>query len=126
MKRPIPKFKNESAEREFWATHDSTDYLDWRRAKRVATPKPKPASRHVKRVSVSDLRHNFAAVERMLRRGETIEITKRKCVIGKLTPAAPEAKPQMPDFMARLRRIYGNRKLKVSAAQMIARDRDRY
>lgn len=24
----IPKFKNEDEEREFWATHDLTDYLD--------------------------------------------------------------------------------------------------
>ena len=25
---PIPRFKSEDEEREFWATHDSTDYLD--------------------------------------------------------------------------------------------------
>lgn len=25
---PIPRFKNEDEEREFWANHDSTDYLD--------------------------------------------------------------------------------------------------
>ena len=24
----IPKFKNEDEEREFWATHDTTNYLD--------------------------------------------------------------------------------------------------
>jgi hypothetical protein len=28
MKKPIPKFKSEDAEREFGATHDSTDYID--------------------------------------------------------------------------------------------------
>ena len=27
-KNLIPKFKNEDEEREFWATHDLTDYLD--------------------------------------------------------------------------------------------------
>ena len=26
--RPIPRFKNEDEEREFWATHDATDYFD--------------------------------------------------------------------------------------------------
>ncbi|MFA7301715.1 MAG: BrnA antitoxin family protein [Candidatus Shapirobacteria bacterium] len=26
--KPIPVFKNEDAEREFWATHDATDYFD--------------------------------------------------------------------------------------------------
>ena len=34
MKR-IPKFSNENEEREFWSTHDSTDYIDWSKAKRV-------------------------------------------------------------------------------------------
>ncbi|MBU3979488.1 BrnA antitoxin family protein [Patescibacteria group bacterium] len=28
IKNKIPKFKNEDEEREFWATHDTTDYLD--------------------------------------------------------------------------------------------------
>ena len=31
--KKIPKFKNEDAEREFWNTHNSTDYLDWSKAK---------------------------------------------------------------------------------------------
>lgn len=26
--KPIPTFKNEDEEREFWATHDATDYFD--------------------------------------------------------------------------------------------------
>jgi antitoxin (DNA-binding transcriptional repressor) of toxin-antitoxin stability system len=81
---------------------------------------------HMKQASVRDLRYNFPAVERMLRAGETIEITKRKRVIGKLMPVEPETKPKMPDFMARLRKIYGNRVLKVTAAQRIAEERDRY
>lgn len=80
---------------------------------------------HMKQASVRDLRYNFP-VERMLRQGETIEITKRKRVIGRLMPVVPEAKPKMPDFMARLKRIYGNRVLKVPAAQRIAEERDRY
>ena len=69
----------------------------------------------MKRASVRDLRYNFSAVERMLRQGETIEITKRKRVIGKLSPVEPEAKPKLPDFMARLRRIYGKKCLSRAA-----------
>lgn len=26
--KPIPKFKNEDEERDFWDTHDTTDYFD--------------------------------------------------------------------------------------------------
>lgn len=36
--KPIPHFKNESEEREFWETHDSTDYVDWSKAERVVLP----------------------------------------------------------------------------------------
>ncbi len=32
--KPIPQFKSEAAEREFWQTHDSTEYVDWSKAKR--------------------------------------------------------------------------------------------
>ncbi len=38
MKKRVPKFKNEDEEREFWATRDSTDYVDWKKAKRVVLP----------------------------------------------------------------------------------------
>lgn len=30
--KPIPKFKNEDEEDEFWSTHDSTEYIDWSKA----------------------------------------------------------------------------------------------
>jgi len=30
----IPKFESEREEREFWQTHDSTEYIDWSKAKR--------------------------------------------------------------------------------------------
>ena len=30
--KPIPDFKTEDEEREFWATHDSTEYIDWSKA----------------------------------------------------------------------------------------------
>lgn len=32
--KKIPTFKNEDEEREFWATHDSTEYVDWSKAVR--------------------------------------------------------------------------------------------
>jgi predicted DNA binding CopG/RHH family protein len=33
MKKKIPEFKNEADERNFWATVDSTQYLDWQSGK---------------------------------------------------------------------------------------------
>ena len=45
----IPKFKNEDEERDFWSKHDSTDYLDWDKAKKVVFPNLKPS---VKSISI--------------------------------------------------------------------------
>jgi predicted DNA binding CopG/RHH family protein len=47
MKKPIPKPKSEDTEREFWATHDSTDYIDWRRSKRLTLANLKPSSQTI-------------------------------------------------------------------------------
>lgn len=47
MLKPIPEFKNEDEEREFWATHDSTDYVDWSQARRVILPNLKPSTRTI-------------------------------------------------------------------------------
>jgi predicted DNA binding CopG/RHH family protein len=46
-RKPIPKFKSEDEEREFWATHDSADYVDWSRAKAVSFPQLKPSTRTI-------------------------------------------------------------------------------
>jgi len=43
MSKKIPKFKNEDEERAFWATHDSTEYINWKQAKRVTLSNLKPS-----------------------------------------------------------------------------------
>jgi predicted DNA binding CopG/RHH family protein len=42
--RTIPKFRSEAEERRFWETHDSSDYVDWSKAKRVRFPNLKPST----------------------------------------------------------------------------------
>ncbi|PIR61746.1 MAG: hypothetical protein COU66_02165 [Candidatus Pacebacteria bacterium CG10_big_fil_rev_8_21_14_0_10_44_11] len=34
----IPNFKSEAEERKFWETHDSTEYVDWSKAKVMTFP----------------------------------------------------------------------------------------
>lgn len=46
-KKQIPKFKNEDEERAFWDTHDSTDYVDWTKGKRVTLSNLKPSTRTI-------------------------------------------------------------------------------
>ena len=43
-RKPIPKFKTELQEQNFWATHDSSDYIDWSKAQVAVFPELKPST----------------------------------------------------------------------------------
>lgn len=45
--KPVPRFRDEAEEREFWETHDSTDYVDWDKAKRVRFPNLKLSTQSI-------------------------------------------------------------------------------
>ncbi len=45
--KPIPKFKSEKEWSRFWMTHDSTEYVDWSKAKRVVFPNLKPTYKSI-------------------------------------------------------------------------------
>lgn len=45
--KEIPIFKNEDEEREFWARHDSTEYIDWAKADEVIFSQLKPSTRTI-------------------------------------------------------------------------------
>ena len=41
--KKIPKFSSEDEEREFWATANSTDYIDWKKGRWMLFPKLRPS-----------------------------------------------------------------------------------
>ena len=45
--KKIPTLENEEKEREFWANHDSTEYIDWKKAETVSFPNLKPTTRTI-------------------------------------------------------------------------------
>lgn len=45
--KPVPNFRSEEEEREFWRTHDTTEYLDWSKARRVQFPNLKPSTKSI-------------------------------------------------------------------------------
>jgi len=46
VKKP-PKFKTEAEERAFWESNDSSDYVDWSKAKAVTMSNLKPSTRTI-------------------------------------------------------------------------------
>jgi predicted DNA binding CopG/RHH family protein len=47
MKKKLPEFKHEDEERNFWATADATDYLDWQAGKHKKLVRLKPSLRTI-------------------------------------------------------------------------------
>lgn len=45
--KKMPKFKSEDQEREFWSSADSTEYVDWKKAKRMILPHLKPSNKKI-------------------------------------------------------------------------------
>ena len=45
--KKIPTFRTEAEERAFWENHDSSDYLDWRKAGTVSMPNLKLSTKTI-------------------------------------------------------------------------------
>lgn len=81
---------------------------------------------HMRKATVRDLRYRFREVESLLNEREEILITKRKKIIARLVPASPAGALHLPDFLARLKGIYGDKPAKVTGVKLIAQERGRY
>jgi predicted DNA binding CopG/RHH family protein len=46
-RKAIPEFKTEAEERAFWESHDSSDYVDWSKARRARLPNLKPTTKTI-------------------------------------------------------------------------------
>jgi predicted DNA binding CopG/RHH family protein len=46
-RKPIPTFKSEAEEQEFWQKHDSSDYIDWSKGKIGVFPELKPSTKTI-------------------------------------------------------------------------------
>ena len=45
--KTLPKFASEAQERAYWESHDSSDYLDWTKARSVTLPNLKPTTKTI-------------------------------------------------------------------------------
>ena len=47
LPKAVPKFASEAKERAFWESHDSTEYLEWSKARKVVLPNLKPTTKTI-------------------------------------------------------------------------------
>jgi len=57
--KEIPKFKSEEEERLFWETHDTVDYFDVSKAKRVTFPNLKKSTKTISLRLPADMLDNL-------------------------------------------------------------------
>jgi len=58
--KTIPAFTDEAQERAFWESHDSSDYLDWSKAKKATLANLKPTT---KTISLRQPQHLLEAIK---------------------------------------------------------------
>jgi antitoxin (DNA-binding transcriptional repressor) of toxin-antitoxin stability system len=82
----------------------------------------------MKTATVRQIRNKFPAVLRLVQNGETIAITSRRKIVAALTPPPKTVPPKRawPGIEDRIKRLLAQPMLKVSGAQILAEDRDRF
>jgi len=80
----------------------------------------------MRKVAIRELQQNIRRVMDLVEQGETVEVTRRRRPIARLTPIRHVRKPEpWPDLDARARRVLGKKTVAPGAGQQILADRDR-
>ena len=79
----------------------------------------------MKTVSVRELQQNLKSVLERVARGETVEVAKRRRVIGRLSPARarPRERVVWRDLDERARRVLGDRTVTPPPSVQVGQDR---
>ncbi len=78
----------------------------------------------MKTATVRQLRHDFGSVLTWVEEGEAVGISKRGKIVALLSPPPAPPRPKTrkrPDFLGRLKRIYGD---KVLRGDVVVEERD--
>jgi hypothetical protein len=102
--KPIPEFRSEKEEAEFWDTHDSTEYIDWDKAETLephSFPKSPRCPHHKSQVLYTRWRtlviaNGFASLNK---------VRELYCLRGDYTRLAPETAALVKKAEAALKRV---------------------
>ncbi len=78
----------------------------------------------MKSASIRELRHDTTTVLQWVEEGESVEIRRHgKPVAVLIRPAARRRRAKRPDFMARLKSIYGPKVLSMTGTELVSQER---
>lgn len=73
----------------------------------------------MKQASIREIKHETRRVLDMVESGQTLEICRRHKPVAILSPPVKNKAVEMPDFMARLQKIYGDNLLETTGTELI-------
>lgn len=77
----------------------------------------------MKTTTVRELKHATPSVLSWVAEGQSVEVRRRGKPVAMITPIKRRTAVAMPDFMARLKAIYGTSLLPVTATDVVAEAR---
>ena len=77
----------------------------------------------MKTTTIRELKHETSKVLGWVARGETVEVRRRRKPIARLSPPEQPATIVRPDFLGRLRTIYGTNTLRRTGTDVVSETR---
>jgi antitoxin (DNA-binding transcriptional repressor) of toxin-antitoxin stability system len=77
----------------------------------------------VKVTTIRELKHETTTVLSWVAAGETVEVRRRNEPVAVLSPPPRQRRARRPDFQARLREIYGKKKLRTTGTDLVSGSR---
>ncbi|HSP41520.1 MAG TPA: hypothetical protein VLO11_01495 [Luteolibacter sp.] len=77
----------------------------------------------MKQASIREIKHETSRVLGMVEAGQTVEIRRRRKPVAILSPPSKAGPVEMPDFLTRLRSIYGDRVLEKTGTELVDESR---
>ena len=77
----------------------------------------------MKTTTIRELKHETGKVLEWVARGETVEVRRRRKPIARLSPPEQPATIVRPDFLGRLRKIYGTTTLRRKGPDVVSETR---
>jgi len=74
----------------------------------------------MKTATIRELRHDTTAVLSWVAQGESVEVRRRGEPVALLSPRKRQSGVVRPDFLARIRSIYGDGALATSATELVS------
>jgi len=77
----------------------------------------------MKTTTIRELKHDTTTVLSWVARGESVEVRRRGEPVAVLSPRKRKARVVRPDFLARLRTVYGDKVLSPTATDLVSEAR---